>query len=400
MPDLAPLIASHRVLVCVGSGGVGKTTTAASLALWGALHGRRTAVVTIDPAKRLADCLGLSTVDSPEEPLPPEIFAQYGLSPSGTLTALLVDQQGAWDAAVKRYAPTPEIAERILANRFYQGLSRTFAGSHEYMALDTLATLVQRGTYDLIVVDTPPTRQALEFLEAPLRLQRFLDSPASKFFVRSATASGWAAFSVMNRTATFLLRKIEEATGITALEEIIEFFTSMQRMFTDFGDRFSRVSALLASADTAFFLVTSPEEEVLTEADEFRVGLERLGVTLKGVIANRVHAEWRGQMPRREGLSRLVERIRPAFHLTPGDREQFQWLVQNFLAYQARARGEAKRLECFSGKFPTSIPVVQIPALLAFPADLGGVMTLHQYLCGEDNPKPSHRIRATENKQH
>jgi len=396
MPDLAPLIAAHRVLVCVGSGGVGKTTTAASLALWGALQGRRTAVVTIDPAKRLADCLGLSsTGDSPEEPLPPETFAQYGLSPTGTLTALLVDQQSAWDTAVKRYAPTPEIAERILANRFYQGLSRTFAGSHEYMALDTLATLVQRGTYDLIVVDTPPTRQALEFLEAPLRLQHFLDSPASKFFVRSATASGWAAFSVMNRTATFLLRKIEEATGISALEEIIEFFTSMQRMFTDFGDRFSRVSALLASTDTAFLLITSPEEEVLSEAEEFRVGLERLGVTLKGVVANRVHEEGGGQMPRRESLARLVERIRPALHLTPGNKAQFQWLAQNFLAYQTRARGQAERLGCFSSKFPARMPFIQVPALPAFPADLGGLVTLQQYLCGESNPGPSRCLKAT-----
>src|SRR5262245_16025634 len=185
MPDLTPVIAAHRVLVCVGSGGVGKTTTAAALALWGALHGRRTAVVTIDPAKRLAECLGLDTSDAGEGPLPYETFARYGLSPGGTLTALLVDQQSAWDAAVARYAPTAEIRERILANRFYQGLSRTFAGSHEYMALDTLATLVQQGAYDLIVVDSPPARQALVFLEAPQRLQRFLDSQASKWFIRS-----------------------------------------------------------------------------------------------------------------------------------------------------------------------------------------------------------------------
>src|SRR5713101_7175780 len=117
--DFAPLIAAHRVLVCVGSGGVGKTTTAAALALWGTLQGRRTAVVTIDPAKRLADCLGLSKLSLHGEPLPAEMFAAYGLRPSGTLTALLVDQQSAWDAAVTRYASTPEIRERILANRFY-----------------------------------------------------------------------------------------------------------------------------------------------------------------------------------------------------------------------------------------------------------------------------------------
>jgi anion-transporting ArsA/GET3 family ATPase len=395
MPDLAPLVTAHRVVVCVGSGGVGKTTTAAALALWGALQGRRTAVVTIDPAKRLADCLGLSTLSSHEEPLPPETFALYGLAPRGSLTALLVDQQSAWDAAVARYAPTPEIRERILTNRFYQGLSRTFAGSHEYMALDTLATLVQKGVYDLIVVDTPPTRQALDFLEAPQRLQRFLDSQASKLFVRSATASGWAALSAVNRTATFLLRKIEAATGISALEDIAEFFTSMQRMFTDFGDRFGRVRTLLASAEAAFLLVTSPEEEVLAEAEEFRVGLERLGVALKGVVVNRVHAQWRGQLPQRQGLAALVERVRPTLHITTGDSTQLQWLGQNFLAYQTRARGEEQRVKNFSQSFPPDVSLVRVPMLPAFPADLGGLAALHQYLCRKVQPKPSRRMKES-----
>ena len=393
MSDLSHLIATHRVLVCVGSGGVGKTTTAAALALWGALHGRRTAVVTIDPAKRLADCLGLNTLDAHEDPLPPEIFAHYGLSPSGTLTALLVDQQGAWDAAVARYAPTAEIRERILANRFYQGLSRTFAGSHEYMALDTLATLVHKGIYDLIVVDTPPTRQALDFLEAPQRLQRFLDSQANRLFIRSATTKGWAALSAMNRTVTFLLRKIEEATGISALEDIVEFFTSMQRMFIDFGDRFSRVSMLLASAETAFLLVTSPEEEILAEAEQFRVGLARLDVAVKGIIVNRLHEPWHGQSPQQQSYTALVKRLRPAVRLTTKDSTPLPWLAQNFLAYQLQARGEERRVELFSQHFLADVPFVRVPLLPAFPADLSGLATLLRYLCREMQPKLSHRVK-------
>ena len=393
MPDLASLIASHHVLVCVGSGGVGKTTTAAALALWGALHGRRTAVVTIDPAKRLADCLGLNTAAAHGQPLPPETFARYGLSPSGTLTALLVDQQGAWDAAVARYAPTAEIRERVLANRFYQGLSRTFAGSHEYMALDTLATLVQKGLYDLIVVDTPPTRQALDFLQAPQRLQRFLDSQANKLFVRSATTKGWAALSAMNRTVTFLLRKIEEATGISALEDIVEFFTVMQRMFIDFGDRFSRVSALLASVETAFLLIASPEEEILGEAEEFRVGLERLDVAVKGVIVNRLHEPQQGQVLPQQSYTALVKRLRPAVHLTIRDNTALPWLAQNFLAQQMQARGEERRVELFSQNFPADVPFVRVPLLPAFPADLGGLATLLQYLCREIRLKQSQRVK-------
>jgi anion-transporting ArsA/GET3 family ATPase len=160
-------------------GGVGKTTTAASLALWGALHGRRTAVVTIDPAKRLADCLGLQLSAVGANLITPETFARYGLSPTGTLTALLVDQQSAWDAAIEKYAPTATVRDRIFANRFYQGLSRTFAGSHEYMALDVLATLSQSDAYDLIVLDTPPVQQALDFLESDL--------------AQRLNAAGWAS---------------------------------------------------------------------------------------------------------------------------------------------------------------------------------------------------------------
>lgn len=389
--DLASLVATHRVVVCVGSGGVGKTTTAAALALWGALHGQRTAVVTIDPAKRLAHCLGLSPLSATQEPLSAALFAAYGLTPTGTLTALLVDQRSAWDAAVARYAPTPEVRERILANRFYQGLSRTFAGSHEYMALDTLATLVQHGVYDLIVVDTPPTRQALDFLAAPQRLQRFLDSQASKWLIRSSLTSSWSAFTAANRTATFLLRKIEDATGISALGEIVEFFTAMQQMFADFGDRFRRVSQLLASTDTAFVLVTSLEEEVLAEAQEFRRGLEQLGVALKGVVVNRVHEEWQGRAPVGKDADALAERLSQRLHIRPVDSAQLRWLADNFLAYQALAQGERRRLAHFQRGLPVGIPFVRIPLLPAFPADLGGLLTLHKYLCGAAKVKPSRR---------
>ena len=197
--------------------------------------------------------------------------------------------------------------DRILANRFYQGLSRTFAGSHEYIALDTLASLVQQGTYDLIVVDTPPARQALDFLEAPQRLQRFLDSRARKWFLRPA--GGWNIFSAMNKTTAFLLRKIEEATGISALAEISDFFTTMQGMFDDFGERFQRVSALLASEETAFVLVSTLEEEVLTEATQFFTELDRLKIALKAAIFNRTHEEPSTQISAEKVEASLIEQL-------------------------------------------------------------------------------------------
>ncbi len=393
-PDLTSLVSCHRIVVCVGSGGVGKTTVAAALALWGALHGQRTAVLTIDPAKRLATCLGLEETRQQEHPLPPEAFAPYGLSPSGTLTAMLVDQQRAWDAVVGRYAPTPEIHNRILANRFYLGLSRTFAGSHEYMALDTLATLVQRDIYDLIVVDTPPTKQALDFLEAPQRVQRFLNSQVSKWFIQPSVTTGWVAFSAVNRTAAFLLRKIEAATGVSALGDISEFFTAMQQMLADFGHRLTRVNQLLTSKETAFVLITRPEEEVLAETAAFLTDLHRLKAPLEGVVVNGVQEEWRTEPSWDEDAGTLAARLRTILHMRSKNHEQIQWLTKNFLAYQTLVRGEEKRLAHFRRALPTETSFTQVPILPAFPADLGGLLTLHQYLFATTKPQSRPHAQA------
>lgn len=383
-PDLSSLIAAHRVLVCVGSGGVGKTTTAAALALWGALQGRKTAVVTIDPSKRLADCLGLSSAEVGETPVAPETFAYYGLAPQGTLTALLVDQQSAWDAAIARYAPSPAMRDRILANRFYQGLSQTFAGSHEYMALDTLATLAQNGVHDLIVLDTPPIRQALGFLEAPQRLQRFLDSRLSKWLMRPSIEHGWAALSFANRTTGVLLKKVEEATGIAALGEIAEFFSTMYGMFEDFGPRFNRVKALLSSEETAFILVTSPEEEVLEEAEECSAGLEQIALGLKGIVINRVHAPWQEVDAKALNAKNLAQRLQNMLGHSVHASDS-QWMVENFIAHQALARIEQQRIQRFLSRIPASVPVRQIPCLPESLADLGGLSVLHRYLFSQKN---------------
>jgi anion-transporting ArsA/GET3 family ATPase len=391
MADLANLIATYRIVVCVGSGGVGKTTTAAALGLWGALQGRRTAVLTIDPAKRLAACLGLSQLSEQATPLSPETFAAYGLSPRGSLTALMVDQQRTWDAVIKRYAPTPELGEKIIANRFYQGLSRTFAGSHEYMAFDTLATLTHNQAYDLIVVDTPPTRQALDFLEAPQRLQRFLDSQLSKWLMRSAAAAPWSPVSAVNRTVFFLLRKVQETIGITALEDIREFFSTMQQMFIDFGDRLAGVNTLLGSAGTAFVLVTTPNEEMLLEAEGFHASLERLGVPLKGVVVNGVLDEQPGALLWSKDSTTLATHLDKVLHGRPKDRLLLQQLAENFLAYQTLAQEEEVRLVSFCRGLSKAVPFVRVPFLPIVPADLGGLVKFQQYLFGKTVMSRAHR---------
>src|SRR5205823_3657023 len=205
---LGDLVVRHQIVISAGSGGVGKTTVAASLALWGALEGRRAVVLTIDPARRLATSLGLESLGSGERTISAEVFRAQGLAPRGTLAAMMLDQKGAWDALVERHAP-PEARDRILTNRFYQHLSQSFAGSYEYMAIEQLCALAESGRYDLIVVDTPPTRHALDFLEAPRRIADFLDRKIIKWFVRPYFSAGWSALRAMNRTAGFLLRRVE-----------------------------------------------------------------------------------------------------------------------------------------------------------------------------------------------
>ncbi|MFN8644706.1 MAG: ArsA-related P-loop ATPase [Candidatus Binatia bacterium] len=285
MKSIAEVVARHHVVICAGSGGVGKTTTAAALAVHGAEQGRRTMVMTIDPARRLADALGLPMVGNVAHPV------DVG---TGMLEAMLLDQKGAWDALVERYAPSAEVRQRILDNRFYQHLSQSFAGSSEYMAIEQLAQLDAGGRYDLIIVDTPPARHALDFLDAPRRIGAFLDRQVIRWFVKPYVSAGWSTLRAVNRVAGTLLRRLEDAVGITALVEVSDFFNAMSGLFEGLEARIASVEALdklLHSKQTAFIVVTSPEEQVLGEAEEFCRQLAALDVSLRGVVFNRVQRE-------------------------------------------------------------------------------------------------------------
>src|SRR5262249_31770940 len=271
-------------------GGVGKTTVAATIALWGAVAGRRTVVLTIDPARRLASSLGLGALGNAPHEIPASFFAEHGLHPKGTLAAMMLDQKGAWDALVERHAPA-EAKERILANRFYQHLSQAFAGSQEYMAIEQLCVLADSGQWDLIVVDTPPTRHALDFLDAPRRIDAFLGRRVIRWFVKPYFSAGWSTLRVMNRAAGNLLRRLEDATGVKALVEISDFFNSRSGRFEGFEQRVKSVDKLLRARGTAFVLVATPEEQILTEAEEFARKLAELSIPLRAMVFNRVHHE-------------------------------------------------------------------------------------------------------------
>jgi anion-transporting ArsA/GET3 family ATPase len=382
---LRDVVADHRIVVSAGSGGVGKTTVAASLALWGSLQGRRTVVLTIDPAKRLATSLGLETLGSVPREIPAAVFQAQGLARAASLSAMMLDQKGAWDALVERHAP-PEARARILKNPFYQHLSQTFAGSQEYMAIEQLCLLAESGDYDLIVVDTPPTRHALDFLEAPQRLGDFLDKSVIKWFVRPYFNAGWSALRAVNRSVGFLLRRIEQATGVSALAEISDFFTSMSGLFDNFQARIDKAYEVLRGSGTAFVVVSSPEEQVLEDAEYLSTKMGELRMPLKGVVLNRVHHEFRPSRRGRRGgevgpeevheLAAFVERA------LGGRASDAAELAANFADYQALARGESLRIEQFRAGLPRRVPVASVPNFARDVHDLAALAAMHAHLFG------------------
>lgn len=381
---LRELVAGRRIIISAGSGGVGKTTVAASIGLWGALSGRRTVVLTIDPARRLATSLGLESLGSEPSEIPAAMFRQAGLEPGGGLSAMMLDQKGAWDALVERHAP-PEARERILQNPFYQHLSQTFAGSQEYMAIEQLCVLAESGEWDLIVVDTPPTRHALDFLEAPQRLGDFLDRSVVKWFVKPYFTAGWSALRAVNRSVGFLLRRLEQATGISALAEISDFFTSMSGLFDNFHARIDRAYEVLRGPGTAFVLVSSPEEQVLGDAEYLSTKMSELRMPLAGVVLNRVHSEYRPSgrgRQRRELGPEEVDEVTARLEAALGGNGEARALAENFADYQALARGESLRIEQFRAGLSRRVPLVQVPNFARDVHDLAALAGMHAHLFG------------------
>jgi anion-transporting ArsA/GET3 family ATPase len=383
---LTDLVRDHRVVVCVGSGGVGKTTTAATIALWGALTGRRAVVLTIDPARRLANSLGIAELGDEPRQVDPALLATTGTTPKGSLAAMMLDQKNAWDRLVARHAPSEDVRKRILENRFYLNLSQNFAGSHEYMAIEQLCLLCESDAYDLIVLDTPPTKRALDFFEAPERIRDFLDRKVVRWFVMPYLSQGWAAAKTLNRTVGFLFRKLEEATGVSALAEVSDFFSAMSGMFDAFTARTDVIHDILRAPSTAFVLVTGPEEQVLTEAEFFSERMQSMRMPLGGVVFNRVHEEFAADPEAFRGgtVTRVDEEAVRAALLDGGVPVQHvSWLASNFVDYQLLARGEALRMEQFRTGLSRRVPFVTVPNFDTDVHDLASLTRMHAHLFGD-----------------
>ncbi len=275
-PPLRDLVDRASVIVCCGAGGVGKTTTAAALGLAAAERGRRVCVVTVDPARRLADALGGSGVGNEPRRIP-------GPWP-GTLSAVMLDARGTFDDLVRREARDPAQAERILANRLYRNLVSALSGTQEYMATEKLFELHEDPDFDLVVVDTPPTRNALDFLDAPRRLAGFLDNRVFRLVV----SPGKAYLRAVSMASQVLLRTIAKVAGSEIVDDAVAFFQAFEGMEAGFRQRAEKVEHLLAEEATGFVVVAAPRRDSIVEAGYFAERLGEGGHQLDVVVVNRV----------------------------------------------------------------------------------------------------------------
>lgn len=274
------------ILVCCGSGGVGKTTTAAALGLRAAEQGRRVVVLTIDPARRLAQSLGLTELDNTPRPVD-----LVDASAGGSLDAMMLDMKRTFDEVVLAHS-TPEKAAQILENPFYQAVSSSFAGTQEYMAMEKLGQLraqaEREGTWDLVVVDTPPSRSALDFLDAPKRLGSFLDGRFIRLLMAPARAGGRAYLKVFSVGANLAAATLSKVLGGQFLADVQTFVAALDTMFGGFRERADQTYSLLKEPATAFVVVAAPERDALREATYFVDRLEGEGMPLAGVVVNRM----------------------------------------------------------------------------------------------------------------
>lgn len=360
IPDpIGVLLEAHDVVVCVGSGGVGKTTTSATLALEAARRGRRACVLTIDPARRLADAMGLDSAAA-RGSRPVQVEGPW----SGELWTVMLDTRVTFAELIETYAPNPEQAQRILDNRFFRNIADALSGTHEYMAMEKLHELHADDRFDLVIVDTPPTTNALEFLDAPNRITSFLDHRLYRILVTPSNTLARA----MNVAAQTVLRSISRIVGASVVDDVIEFFANFDGMEEGFRARAVSVRTLLASERTTFVLVTIPRRDVAQEATTFVGDLRGAGVDVAALIVNRVHPNF-SPLP----LDELRARLGP---LSDGPLAPF---VTALLDATTIAGTEMDHLAGLTGALPTAA-VRLVPFLDADVHDLAGLERLRRHL--------------------
>ncbi len=348
------------VYICCGAGGVGKTTSSAGLALAQARAGARVVVLTIDPARRLADALGVRVGNEPSPVLlPPELEAK------GSLHALMLDPKETFDRVVSRFAPTPEARDRIYKNHIYQHASANLAGSQEYMAMERLYELAREDHWDCVVLDTPPTHHALDFLAAPDRMANLMDEGVMRWIVLPASRGGWR---MLERGSEVLASVLERMVGNSTIADIAEFFTAFQALWDGFRERSIEVRTLLSAPSTKFLLVTTPAPAARAEARLFVEQLRTHRQPLAGFLVNRCLVA-----PPNPGA--------PSFGPDPGLAGWAESVAElTALPERQRARVEVQEANIAELVRGTTAPVWRIPDLGSAVHDLGGIIRISGYV--------------------
>jgi anion-transporting ArsA/GET3 family ATPase len=364
-----------RVIVCCGSGGVGKTTTAAALALRAAEQGRCTVVLTIDPARRLAQALGLRELSNHPHRVPG--VSGNGATDGGELHAMMLDMRRTFDEMVHAHA-APERAAQIIANPFYQTISSSFSGTQEYMAMEKLGQLVAAGEWDLVIVDTPPSRSALDFLDAPQRMASFLDGRMIRLLSAPARAGGRGLRRIATAGFSLFAKTVSTIIGGQMLADASAFVQAFDTMFGGFRERARTTYELLRAPGTAFVVVASPEPDALREAAYFVDRLSTEGMPLAGLVLNRTHPVL-AELPATRALA-------AAESLEQNGTAPLASAVLRLHADRvAIAEREKRMLARFTGAHP-QVPVIGVPALATDVNDLDGLREMGHRLAGAQSP--------------
>ncbi|MEV7801520.1 ArsA family ATPase [Microbispora sp. NPDC088329] len=358
-----------RIIVCCGSGGVGKTTTAAALGLRAAERGRSVVVLTVDPARRLAQAMGLTELDN----TPRRVHGVDGAEKAGgELHAMMLDMKRTFDEIIEAHAD-PERAQQILTNPFYQSLSSSFSGTQEYMAMEKLGQLRRSNEWDLIVVDTPPSRSALDFLDAPERLGRFLDGRLIRILTAPAKAGGRSAFKLLNAGFGMVAGILTKVLGAQVLRDIQMFVTALDAVFGGFRQRAEQTYRLLQAPGTAFLVVAAPERDAMREASYFVERLADERMPLAGLVVNRVHR------PLAPSLSAARSSAAAEDLDVRGEHELTAAVLRLHAGRMQLASREQRQQEHFTSAHPT-VPIAQVPAMPEDVHDLAGLRQIGQLL--------------------
>ncbi len=362
------ILREARIVLVCGKGGVGKTTLSAAAALQVARTGRRTLVCTIDPARRLANALGISKLADAPRRLPAAALRKAKLPETLELYASMLDTKRVFDEVIQRHAGGPDAAQRILDNPFYQLVSNYLTGSQEYMAVERLHQLHDEGKYECIVLDTPPSRHALDFLEAPRRITEFLESGFLGWILRPTAETG---IGFLRGAGRKLISVVTKLLGSDLVHQVSDFFRAFEHMAPGFDERAKQVRELLQSDATAFLAVTTPTPRALAETRILVRRLHESGFPVRGVVFNRVACDWEAAPPRgrsREKPTPLPAELRPL-------------LTTNFQQLQALARRDRAEIEATLAELPPNLVRVLIPDHAVEVRTLAGLARLGRQLC-------------------